>query len=90
MATRSYLAGGLWAADVVVVVGCCDSGNPIVWAHLVTCDTNGLLWLPSTMSLVVGELFAARSVAVRVLMAVDIANVGAIERNVCKIAARVF
>ena len=45
-----------------------------------TRGTNGLslLTLPGTVSLVAGVLFAMRSVAARVLMVIDIANVGAV------------
>ena len=89
-ATCSCLAVGPWVADVVIVAGRYDSSDPIVWARLVTWSTNGLPWLPSTASLVVSALFAARSVVARILMAVDIVNVGAVERSVCKTAAGVF
>ena len=75
---------------MVVVVGRCDGGDLIFWARLVTRGTNGLPWLPSTVSLVVSALFAACSVAARVLIAIDITNVGAVERSVCKMAAGIF
>ena len=42
LATRSCLAVGLWVTDVVIVIGCCDGGDLIVWARLVTQGTNGL------------------------------------------------
>ena len=84
LATSSCLAVGPWVADVVVVVRRCDGGDQIVWVRLVTQSTNSLPWLPGTASLVVGALFALRNVAARVLMAIDIANVGAVERKVCK------
>ena len=89
-ATGSCLAISLWVANVFVMVGHCDSSDPIVWACLMTWGTNGLLWLPGIASLVVGKLFAARNVAAQVLMAVDIVNVGAVGRSVCKMAARDF
>ena len=75
---------------MVVVVARWDRDNPIVWACLITWSTNGSPWLPATASLVVGALFAVRSVAARILIAVNIANVSVIGRNACKMAAGVF
>ena len=75
---------------MIVVVRCCDSDDPIIWARLVTWGINGSPWLPGTAFLVVSALFAGRSVVARVLMIIDIANVSAIGRSARKIAARVF
>ena len=54
-----------------------------------TWGTNSLPWLPGTTPSVVDALFATRIVAARVLV-IDIANVGAVGRSACKVAARVF
>ena len=91
-ATIFCLAVGQWVANVIVVVGRCDGNDSIVWAHLVTWGTNGSSWLtlPSTASLIAGALFAVRRVAVRVLIGVNIVDIGAIGRGACKMAARVF
>ena len=88
-ATNSRLRVSPWVADAVVVVGQCDD-DPIVQARLVTQNPNSLPWLPGTASLVVSVLFAACSVAARVIMAVDIANVGAIGCGAHMMAAGVF
>ena len=77
-------------ADAVIVLGRCDGDNLIVWSRMMTQGTNGLPWLPGTASPVVGALFAARNMAARALIAVDIANVGTVRRSACKMAARVF
>ena len=90
LATSFCLAVGPSVADAVVVIGCCDNDDPIVQAHLVIWETNGLPWLPGTASSVVGALFAARSVAACVLMAIDIANISAVGRNACKVAIGFF
>ena len=75
---------------MVLVVRRCDSDDPIVWARLVTWGTNGLPWLPGTAFSVIGALFAVRSVAAHILIAVAIANVSAVGRSARKVAARVF
>ena len=90
LATSSCLAVGPWVADAVVVISRYDGDNSMVWACLVTQETNGLLWLPGTTSLVVGALCAVRSVAAHDLMAIDIANDGAVGRSACEVAAGVF
>ena len=90
LATSSCLVVGPWVADAVIVVGRYDGNDLIVWVRLMTWGTNGSPWLPAIAFLVVSALFAARSMAACVLVAIVIANVGVVECSACKVAARVF
>ena len=84
-AVRSVVELVLMAIVIILAWGCCsarrsgcyDGDDLIVWGRLVTWGTDSLSWLTfyGTLSLVVGALFAARNVAVRVLIVVVVAGV---------------